>query len=90
MTAQSRSPAKLYRPESFLLLVSHCMATFIYISIFAKYMLYFWHADTSLQAVSGALGLVNTGLGDMEIYVCRRETGMSQKLLDIEYVGSCF
>ena len=53
-------------------------------------MLYFWHADTSLQAVSGALGLVNTGLGDMEIYVCRLETGMSQKLLDIEYVGSCF
>jgi hypothetical protein len=41
MTAQSRCSAKLYRPESFLLLVSHGMTAFICVAIFAKHMLYF-------------------------------------------------
>ena len=41
------------------------------ISIFAKYILYFWHADTSLRTVSGTLGPVNTGLGNMEICISR-------------------
>ena len=71
VAAQSRRPAKLYCPEIFLLLVSHGMTAFICISIFAKYILYFWHADTSLRAVSGTLGPVNTGLGNMEICISR-------------------
>ena len=90
MATQGRCPAKLYCPESFLLLVSHGVTTFICVAIFTKYILYFRHADTSFQTVSRTLSFVNTGLGNMKIVCSGRKTGVSQKLLDIERIGSRF
>ena len=43
-----------------------------------------------IDIVYGALGLVNAGLCNMEIPEGRKKTGMSQKLLNIQYICSSF